>query len=150
MSGEARRARRRLWREVRSNIAAYARNCQRLRWALQYYTSDEPAVLLPDWDWSWPPDLEMEAPCDRMYRRAGWRRCVDTDLANDIDRLYQLLREQPPEMATWAEEYLADVPLLAFLLDRLDRLQTTVCDLAAGIENALQDHVDKLLQHRRT
>jgi hypothetical protein len=140
MSVESGQTRHQLWREVCSNIAAYTRNCERLRWALQYYTIDEPAVLLPDWDWSWPSDLEMEAPRDRIYRYHQWRQCVGVGVADQVDRLYQLLREQPPEMAAWAEEYLADVPLLAFLLDRLDRLQTMVCDLAARIGDALQDH----------
>jgi hypothetical protein len=137
VGNQADRALHHLKLELDSNVRAFARNCERLRWALQYYTGDEPVVFLPDWDWSWPPALGLERPRDQVFRYAHWREGVAEELAAQVEVLYGLLLAQPPDMTAWAEEYTADVALLAFILEKLEHIEQRVADLAARVGDAL-------------
>jgi hypothetical protein len=131
--------------EIRENSRRYDANLRELKWAL-FFVGDDPAALLPDWDWEWPPWLRllpvMHFAKDRMFCSPLFSQAV---FIQRIQSLYALYDDQPTIISdlatTWSPQR---NDLYTTIFSRLDERRLHVITLTREVGATLVKALDNL------
>jgi hypothetical protein len=121
----------RLRDEIRKNVTVHSRNMAELHRSIQYI--GDSLVVLEEWDWHWPRGVRLAPTEEQHFRSEGWQNAVTPALRERINRLYALLKDAPPRLDRWENEWDGRLPLAVFLSGKLAQREREICNLGEGV-----------------
>jgi hypothetical protein len=119
--------------EIGENVRRCEANIEEIK-SFLLYLGDDPAALLQDWEWLWPP-LSLQPVLRKAFVSQNWKYDIAAD---KVQRLYSLLSDQPPNVECLAKQWHEhDNNFYLLIFETLDRKKSEIEALAAEIEECL-------------